>query len=112
MPSYQNNNNNFNFGANFDTGFGEDDEYQSYKIFKESGMTFDQRYEIRRENSGLVKGVLSFFKSTDNNFKRKLEDYIGKRTNISVSNGSLSEALETVVKEKFPLVVHVLDFNK
>lgn len=61
-------------------------------------MTFNKRYEVRRDNSGLINGVLSFFKSTDNNFKRRLEDYFGKRTNLSTPNGSLSESLESVVK--------------
>lgn len=44
QPESHGNNNNFNFGGNFDSEIGEDDEYQSFKIFKESSMTFAKRY--------------------------------------------------------------------
>lgn len=37
-----------------------------------------------------MKGVVSFFKSFDNGFKKKLEDFMGKRSNLKVSQGSLS----------------------
>lgn len=37
-----------------------------------------------------MKGVVNFFKSSDNGFKKKLEDFMDKRSNLKVSPGSLS----------------------
>lgn len=54
----------------------------------------------------------TFFKSEENDpFKKALEKYIGKRVNLKNTVGNLSEVLEWSWKEKYPVLVMVLDFS-
>jgi hypothetical protein len=56
--------------------------------------------------------VPTFFKSEeDDPFKKALEKYIGKRVNLKNTVGNLSEALEWSWKERYPVLVMVLDFS-
>ncbi len=53
-----------------------------------------------------------FFKSQEEDpFKQALEKYVGKRLNLKNTIGNLSEALEWSWKERYPLLVMVLDFS-
>lgn len=53
-----------------------------------------------------------FFKGQEEDpFKQALEKYVGKRLNIKNTIGNLSEALEWSWKERYPVLVMILDFS-
>lgn len=77
QPSYASQ----SLGNNISFGFGvphlnrqgsEEDEYENFKIFRQTGMTFNKKYEVRKENTGIAKGFFSFFRSDENTFKKTL----------------------------------------
>lgn len=53
-----------------------------------------------------------FFKrQEDDPFKQALEKYVSKRLNLKNTIGNLSEALEWSWKERYPVLVMILDFS-
>lgn len=84
-----------------------------------SGQTFDKKCPVRRHEGLLdrirtihLNLVPTFFKSEpEDPFKKALEKQISRRTNLKNTVGNLSEVLEWSWKEKYPVLVMVLDFT-
>lgn len=66
-----------------------------------------------RRKEGFFKSLIpKFFKGEEEEpFLQDLENILGRRVNLKLVQGSLSEALEQSWKEKFPLAILCFDFQ-